>query len=316
VADTRTKRADAQRSIAAILDAAVECLSRKPDASIGEIAQTAGVGRVTLYGHFPSRADLVEAALARAIEDGHAALDAVDLTGDPRKALARLIESSWMLVDRFRSLLLAAQATLPPGRIRTLHTEPMERVHRLIERGQAEDVFRTDLPASWLVGTMHSVMHGAADEINAGRLAADEAAGYITATLLAAFTPPGRRIPAPQQSAYLIDPPDAPRPPPRTGSVTAARQKAGGDQSVELRNADGQQVGGLHDGEQRIPHHQRFADRVPDLPAAPPCQPRRRNLASRLAARLAGRVSDVPGATHRHVAIPARLAVTAASMGR
>jgi AcrR family transcriptional regulator len=189
------KRADAQRSIAAILDAATESLSRNPDASVSEIAKVAGVGRVTLYGHFPSRADLVDAAFAHAIEAGHDALEAVDLGGDPRLALARLIESSWQLVDRFRSLLLAAQSVLPPGRIRALHEEPMQRVQQLIERGQEENVFRSDLPTSWLVGTMHSVMHNAADEINAGRLATDQAADCITATVLAAFTPPGHRIP-------------------------------------------------------------------------------------------------------------------------
>lgn len=193
---TPAKRADAQRSIAAILDAAVECLSRNPEVSVSEIAKTAGVGRVTLYGHFPSRADLVDAAFARAIDEGHAALSAVDLDGDPRQALARLIDSSWQLVDRSRSLLLAAQDVLPPGRIRDLHAGPVERVHQLVERGQTEAVFRTDLPTSWLVATMHSVMHNAADEINAGRLDADKAAAFITATLLSAFTPPGHTSPA------------------------------------------------------------------------------------------------------------------------
>lgn len=191
------KRADAQRSIAAILDAATESLSRNPEASVSEIAKLAGVGRVTLYGHFPSRADLVDAAFAHAIEVGHDALEAVDLTGDPREALGRLVESSWHLVDRFRSLLLAAQSVLPPGRIRALHAEPMDRVQRLIERGQAEGVFRDDLPVSWLVATTHAVMHNAADEINAGRLTTDQAAPVITATLLAALTPPGTRVPKP-----------------------------------------------------------------------------------------------------------------------
>jgi TetR/AcrR family transcriptional repressor of mexCD-oprJ operon len=189
-------RADAQRNVAAILEAALETLGRNPEASVSEIAKTAGVGRVTLYGHFPSRAELIDAAFARAIEDGHDALEGVDLAGDPREALGRLIESSWQLVDRSRSLLLAAQSVLPPGRIRALHAEPMERVERLVERGRAEKLFRTDLPTSWLVGILHSVMHSAADEINAGRLTPDKASTYITATILAAFTPPGRPVPA------------------------------------------------------------------------------------------------------------------------
>ncbi|MEV0283438.1 MULTISPECIES: TetR/AcrR family transcriptional regulator [unclassified Kribbella] len=195
-ASTATKRADAQRNIAAIVEAATVCLSRDPSASTSEIAKAAGVGRVTLYGHFPSRTDLVDAVFVHAIEGGEAALGQVDLSGDPRAALARLIESSWHLVDRFRSLLIAAQDALPPGRVRELHADPMVRVERLIERGRKEGVFRTDLPTTWLVGTMHSVMHGAAEEINTGRVTPDKAAEYITATVLAAFTAPGERVPS------------------------------------------------------------------------------------------------------------------------
>jgi TetR/AcrR family transcriptional repressor of mexCD-oprJ operon len=189
------RRADAQRSIAAILDAALIALSRDPEASVSEIARAAGVGRVTLYGHFPNRADLIDAALARAIDDGDAALDQLELTGDPRAALTRLIHSSWTLVNRSRALLLAAQGVLPPGRIRDLHAGPVERVQRLVERGRREGAFRTDLPTSWLVGVLHSVMHSAADEINAGRVSADDAPVFITATVLAAFTPPGDSVP-------------------------------------------------------------------------------------------------------------------------
>jgi AcrR family transcriptional regulator len=189
-------RADAQRNIDAIAAAAVECLSRDPEASVAEIAKTAGVGRVTLYGHFPSRADLVEAAFARAIADGEATLDAVDLDGDPRAALVRLVDASWELVNRFRSLLLAAQHTLPPGRIQELHEDPADRMRKLLERGRAEGAFRTDLPTSWLISTTQNVMHGAADEINAGRLRAGDAACYISATVLAALTPPGQPVPS------------------------------------------------------------------------------------------------------------------------
>ncbi|MDQ4052221.1 MAG: TetR/AcrR family transcriptional regulator [Actinomycetota bacterium] len=190
------QRADARRNVTAILDAALRCLSRNADASVAEIAQTAGVGRVTLYGHFPSRAELVDAVLTRAIEEGNQTLEAVDLSGDPRGALDRLVGSSWLLVNEFRSLLVAAQAALPPGRIRELHAGPAARVEGLVDRGRAEGVFRTDLPTSWLVGTAQNIMHGAADEINAGRLDPDDAATAISAILLAAFTPPGQPVPS------------------------------------------------------------------------------------------------------------------------
>jgi TetR/AcrR family transcriptional repressor of mexCD-oprJ operon len=192
----RERRADARRNIAAILDAALTCIVGDPEASIGEIAKAAGVGRVTLYGHFSSRAELVDAVFARNLEQADHVLDVTDLDGDPRQALDRLIASSWQIVSRFRALLAAAQRELPAERIRVHHDRPMRRVHSLIERGQREGAFRTDLPTAWLVATFYSTVHSAADELAADRLAGDDVPQVITATLQAAFTTPGSAVPA------------------------------------------------------------------------------------------------------------------------
>ena len=192
------RRADARRNVQAIIRAATECLGRRPDATLAEIAEAAGVGRVTLYGHFSSRAELLDAVMAHVLEHGNSVLDPVDLSGEPRAALARLVEASWEVLDQSRSILAAAQKELTPGRIRELHEAPAARVAGLVERGRSEGAFRDDLPVSWLVVTLHNLMHGAADEIHAGRLTADEAPRFIAATALAAFTPPGRRVPRPR----------------------------------------------------------------------------------------------------------------------
>jgi len=189
------RRADARRNIAKILDAAVERLSEDPAASVGSVAEAAGVGRVTLYGHFPSRDALVEAAVRHAIDRGEERLADVDLSGEPRPAMERLIQASWELVAQFRNVLIAAQDALSPARIRELHAKPGARAAELIERGQEAGVFRSDLPVTWLVGVLHNVIHGAADEINAGRLTASDAPRTISATVLAAYTPPGSRTP-------------------------------------------------------------------------------------------------------------------------
>ena len=193
---TARPRADARRNIARILDAAVDVLGEDPTASVGAIAEAAGVGRVTLYGHFASREVLVEAALQHAIDRGEEQLSQVDLSGDPRAALERLIHSSWQLVLQSQSLLIAAQDSLSPERILAVHDKPVRRVSELVRRGQDDGVFRSDLPVTWLVGVLHNVIHGAANEINAGRLTAPDAPRAISATILAAYTPPGRRTPA------------------------------------------------------------------------------------------------------------------------
>ncbi|TDE01025.1 TetR/AcrR family transcriptional regulator [Jiangella asiatica] len=184
------RRADAERSIVRIVAAARSCLGRDPDATIDDIAKAAGVGRMTLYGHFPNRAELVEAALADAMRAGDETLSAVDLGGDAREALTRLLGSSWSLVAESAALLQAAQGVLPAGRLRTLHAAPAERMAQLVRRGQDDGVFRTDLPVTWLVSAVHYLLNGAAEEQRAGRLDPADAAGVVTATVRSVLVPP------------------------------------------------------------------------------------------------------------------------------
>ena len=51
----------------AILDAAVVALAESPDVPMAVIAESAGVGRATLYRHFPSRDDLIKELSLQAI---------------------------------------------------------------------------------------------------------------------------------------------------------------------------------------------------------------------------------------------------------
>lgn len=185
----RALRADARRNREAIVVATVEALRQNPDASVAQIAATAGVGRMTLYGHFDSRAALLEAALVDVLERGNQVLEGLDLEGDPGEALEQLVRSSWALLDDSRALLAAAQRELAPGRIRDLHEEIEGRVRRLIEHGQHRGAFRSDVPVSWLAAVMHALMHAAAEEIAAQRMSHDEAPGLLATTVCSAFAP-------------------------------------------------------------------------------------------------------------------------------
>jgi AcrR family transcriptional regulator len=191
----RQQRADARRNVESILDAAVRCLAVDSDANIGDIAEAAGVGRVTLYGHFKTRADLIEAVLNRTVAQADATLETLDTTGDPRQALTRLAEASWQIVYQFRFVHRAARRELPGERIRGSHDRIMRRVQSIIERGQRLGTFRDDLPKKWLVTTAISLMHAAAEENTAGRLDADDAARIVASTMVAALTPPGATVP-------------------------------------------------------------------------------------------------------------------------
>ena len=184
------RRADAQRNVQRILDAAISCLALRPNATMAEIAQVAGLGRVTLYGHFSSRTQLLDAVVAHLIDVGEESLSEVDLEGDAWDALVRLIRSSWRLVDQARAVVAAAEGELPPARMRQLHDGPAARVEALIDRGRRSGTFRTDLPTWWLVAMLHQILHGAGAEVSAGRLPGGDAPDYITATVHALLRPP------------------------------------------------------------------------------------------------------------------------------
>ena len=191
-APSRGPRADARRNIAAILDAARDALIDDPDATVAQIAKRAGVGRVTLYGHFATRAELVDAVFAQVSEEADAVLEGVDASGDPVEAVTRLVNATWQLVHRARSLVAAVERELPPERVRQHHDRHLARATELIRRGRAQGAFRSDLPEQWLATTMYTLMHAAAAEVRAGRLDGADAGPTVAATLIAAWTPPGQ----------------------------------------------------------------------------------------------------------------------------
>lgn len=191
--DPRRQRADARRNVSAILDAAVGALQQDPSATLAQIATAAGVGRITVYGHFKSRAELIEAVVEHTMQRADAVLDDVDLSGDPAEALARLMATSWRIVEQFSSVLQAAQRELTAERIRAAHDRVVKRIAELIDRGREDGTFRTDVPTAWLVTVALSLVHAAAEEVGAGHLDGDEAGWYVVTTLQGAFATPQPR---------------------------------------------------------------------------------------------------------------------------
>ena len=70
IAEPRSLRTDAQRSLDALLQAAKEVFATSGvDAPVREIAGKAGLGLGTVYRHFPQRSDLIAAVFRREIDD-------------------------------------------------------------------------------------------------------------------------------------------------------------------------------------------------------------------------------------------------------
>lgn len=188
----RTRRADAQRNRAAIIEATLDCLADNPRANMADIARTAGIGRVTLYGHFSSRKEVIEAAALATMKRVEAELAPLDLDGEPMAALRLLVDTSWKIVAHTHGLIAAAEQELGKQRIRDLHDATLLRVRNLIERGQAAGAFRDDQSPQWLTACFFALLHGAAGEIRAGRLTDADAAAALPDTIGALVAPPAR----------------------------------------------------------------------------------------------------------------------------
>lgn len=181
----RAVRSDAQRNREAIRSAAVERLMVDSRASMAQIAAAAGVERVTLYGHFPTRAALVSEVFRRHVEQADAALDAVDRGQPPAQILANLISSSWEIMAEADALIAAAESELGARTVRELHDGLLARVASIIEDGVEQGAFATAQQVPWLTECFFALLHGAAAGVREGRFTPAVAAEELTTTVLA-----------------------------------------------------------------------------------------------------------------------------------
>jgi AcrR family transcriptional regulator len=143
----RPRRADARRNYEQLVGQARTAFAEfGVDASLDEIARRAGVASGTLYRHFPTRLDLIEAVLAEQIAE-----------------LAELGRGLLTAEDEFDALFTWLRAAL---------------MHGLTYRGLSAAVMNSALDrGNGLVSTWHAQMF----EVGAGLLARARQAGVVAA---------------------------------------------------------------------------------------------------------------------------------------
>jgi len=191
----RRRRSDADRSVQAILEAALDALASDPDASMAEIARRAGVVRATIYAHFPTRESLLDAVMEHAVgQVAEATREAEPTSGEPEEALVRVLRASWRQLSRFHTLLAINTARLSTAELRRRHLPVMTQFVPLIERGQADGSFRSDVPVSWHLAVIRALVHTASAELQGGRLSEADVEQTVITTVLAAIDGAVRRL--------------------------------------------------------------------------------------------------------------------------
>ena len=153
----RRVRADAQRNIDALLQAALTVFATSGvDAPVREIAEKAGVGIGTLYRHFPQRSDLIAAVFRREID---ACADAASSFADeyaPFDALLNWMQYYTAFVATKRGLAKALHSGDPTfDSLPTYFNQRLRpAVQKLVESAAAAGEIRPDIDADDIVNAV------------------------------------------------------------------------------------------------------------------------------------------------------------------
>lgn len=179
-------RSDARRNREAVLEAAVRLLGEQPAASMREVADASGLGRTTVYRHFPTREALVRALFERIVAESRVVAEAAtERPGTAREALRWLGPQFVALGERFR--FLEAHRGLREETLSGLETTPDEPLPVYLAAAQRRGELRPDLPVPWILAMIRGLTVATVDEVRAGRLAPGDA-GRLLGDAFAALT--------------------------------------------------------------------------------------------------------------------------------
>ncbi|MGW0801819.1 TetR/AcrR family transcriptional regulator [Nonomuraea sp. NPDC002799] len=171
----RPLRADAERSVRAILEAAEQVLAEDPGASMEQIAAAAGVARTTIHRRFANRQALIEALassaarqLAQAVDDGRPD------TAPPLVAMHRItanvlqVKGAWAF-----ALELPAE---PGSEAAVLQQDIAGRCTAVLQRAQADKLIDEAADLDWVRRVYYALigesLHGNTDGTDPDTLAA------------------------------------------------------------------------------------------------------------------------------------------------
>ena len=170
-APPRPLRADAQRNRARILDAARSVFTTDgADASLEEIARTAGVGIGTVYRHFPTRNALLDSMFRESVDQLCAQADALAESAEPFDAFVGWLRAQLQHAMTYQSLAaslmiseLGDESPVNACGEQTVCAALRATAETELERAQAAGVIRADVDADDLMRLVSAIALASAD---------------------------------------------------------------------------------------------------------------------------------------------------------
>ncbi|MFF7974759.1 TetR family transcriptional regulator [Streptomyces sp. NPDC007905] len=157
----RPMRADARRNYERLLQVAAEAFAeRGENASLDDIAKRAGVGSGTLYRHFPTRQDLLEAAYVDRLQAMAARADDFAAQLPPGEALVEWLNEVCVGTIQVRGMKALLGSAVTDGNSVTVAacgTCLKDAARRLVEAAQREGSLRKDIEPIEVLRLAHGV---------------------------------------------------------------------------------------------------------------------------------------------------------------
>ena len=176
--------ARAVRSRRALLDAGLELLLQKPNATLSEVAVHAGVGRATLYRHFDTREALVKALVMECLEVTDAAVNPIaEMNLSAKQSIEEILKVVVPLADKFHFLLSLWSIATDDDEINAVYNQQLNSLYELLETAKAEGSIKAHLSTGWLVSVIDSLLYSAWWMIGEQHLTQQQAVEQILETL-------------------------------------------------------------------------------------------------------------------------------------
>ncbi len=163
----RCMRADAQRKMSSLLQAAVEVFRTSGvDAPVREIAERAGVGLGTVYRHFPQRSDLIVAVFKTQVDACADEASAIASKYEPGEALARWMQRYVDFIGTKRGLAAALHSGDPAYMALPVYFNKrlQPALKTLLDAAAAANIVRAGIEADDLLRAVATLCRGPQDE--------------------------------------------------------------------------------------------------------------------------------------------------------